>query len=481
VTARTFGNGLTDTRTYDQQGRLTQQMLGGLSLIGCSYDANGNVLVRDSRNYQYDALDRLTQESDGTPISYGYDANGNRLNKVQGAQTTSYAYNAATNQLASIDVSSLAYDAAGNLITDEQGRSLTYNNIGRLSEVQQGGNTLATYTYDVQGCTSVAGAGCAGATNAQGQRTRKVTPSGTVVYHYDLAGNLIAETTATGAPIRDYVWQDATPLAQIDIQAGSETLVFLHTDHLQTPRLATNTSGTAVWRWEGEAFGNTPPNEDVDGDGQVTIINGRFPGQYADAETGLYYNWNRYYDSGTGTYPKSDPFGLNGGLNTYLYVGANPIANSDRFGLYTWTGTAWGGEAFAFVGGGGYVFDLESQCVNGKKAKITVWAVGSGGGVGLRLPKLLENLPIPTVNLGGHVEFDDFRLSGDIDASVFDGTFQSAGFGAQPIWGWSSTKFRCGRAHADDTGWGFGLNLGAGGIGGSCTVKQVEIESCCGG
>ncbi len=154
-------------------------------------------------------------------------------------------------------------------------------------------NAFATYSYDVQGCTSAASAGGAGAANAQGQRTRKVTPSGSVVYHYDLAGNLISETTDTGTPIRDYVWQDATPLAQIDIQAGSETLVFLHTDHLQTPRLATNAASIAVWRWEGEAFGNTPPNQDVDGDGQVTTVNGRFPGQYADSETGFYYNWNR--------------------------------------------------------------------------------------------------------------------------------------------------------------------------------------------
>jgi YD repeat-containing protein len=219
VTSRTFGNGLTETRGYDQQGRLTSQALGALSSIAYSYDANGNVLVRDTRSYQYDPLDRLTDDTEAaSTTSYSYDANGNRLTQATGTQTTNYAYNAGSNQLASIDANTLSYDLAGNLTTDEQGRSLTYNNMGRLAEVQQGATTLATYLY-----------------NAQGQRTRKVTPSWTTVYHYDLAGNLISETDSGGTPIRDYVWHDVTPIAQID-SGPTENLIFLHSDHLQTPR-----------------------------------------------------------------------------------------------------------------------------------------------------------------------------------------------------------------------------------------------------
>jgi RHS repeat-associated protein len=65
----------------------------------------------------------------------------------------------------------------------------------------------------------------------------------------------------------------------------------------------------------------------------------RFPGQYFDAETGLHYNWHRYYDPSTGRYISADPIGLDGGMNLYLYTGANPVNFIDPMGLdSSWTG-----------------------------------------------------------------------------------------------------------------------------------------------
>ena len=119
--------------------------------------------------------------------------------------------------------------------------------------------------------------------------------------------------------MRDYIWADSTPIAMItkDPTTGTETVTYLHTDYDNTPRMATNQSGTILWRWEG-VFGDTLPSPNgVD----VTL---RYPGQTYDSETGLFYNWYRYYDPSTGRYVSSDPIGLWGGLNTYSYVSGNP-------------------------------------------------------------------------------------------------------------------------------------------------------------
>ncbi|MDN8602308.1 RHS repeat-associated core domain-containing protein, partial [Citrobacter sp. S2-9] len=63
----------------------------------------------------------------------------------------------------------------------------------------------------------------------------------------------------------------------------------------------------------------------------------RFAGQWADEESGLYYNRFRYYDVETGQYLSPDPMGLVGGLNSYGYV-ANPLKYIDPLGLCKETG-----------------------------------------------------------------------------------------------------------------------------------------------
>jgi RHS repeat-associated protein len=118
------------------------------------------------------------------------------------------------------------------------------------------------------------------------------------------------------------------PLAQVN-SGSPETATWLHTDQLGTPRFGTNSAGTQVWAWNSDAFGNGTPT------GSVTV-NLRLPGQFYDPESGLSYNWNRYYSPALGRYITSDPIGLAGGMNTFNYVGQSPLMWDDFLG---WTAT----------------------------------------------------------------------------------------------------------------------------------------------
>jgi RHS repeat-associated protein len=96
-------------------------------------------------------------------------------------------------------------------------------------------------------------------------------------------------------------------------------------------------TGTTVWRWDqAEPFGNNPADEDPDGNSVAFDLPLRLPGQRFDAETALHYNYFRDYDPSLGRYGKSDPIGLDGGMNTYVYGDDRPVERSDFLGLFSW-------------------------------------------------------------------------------------------------------------------------------------------------
>ena len=105
---------------------------------------------------------------------------------------------------------------------------------------------------------------------------------------------------------------------------------------MNTPRLIANQSQQPVWRWDNtDPFGGNPPDENPSGLGNFTC-NLRLPGQYFDKETNTHYNYFRDYWPDGGRYIQSDPIGLKGGLNTYAYVGGNPVKFTDPKGLDTY-------------------------------------------------------------------------------------------------------------------------------------------------
>jgi RHS repeat-associated protein len=60
----------------------------------------------------------------------------------------------------------------------------------------------------------------------------------------------------------------------------------------------------------------------------------RLPGQYFDKESNLAYNYFRDYDPNIGRYVESDPIGLDGSADPYLYAENNPTMAIDPLGLY---------------------------------------------------------------------------------------------------------------------------------------------------
>jgi len=146
---------------------------------------------------------------------------------------------------------------------------------------------------------------------------------------------------------------------------GQDAFAYYHPDQLGTPIQATDKQGNLVWAASYNAFGQASiTTPDATADKPTISSNLRLPGQYFDAETGLHYNWHRYYDPGTGRYITQDPIGvvvfgtlaldrlMSQGLVTrgeairfistlprgnllYTYVKGNPTSLTDPFGLDT--------------------------------------------------------------------------------------------------------------------------------------------------
>lgn len=120
------------------------------------------------------------------------------------------------------------------------------------------------------------------------------------------------------------------PVAVVDTVGSASTINYVYADGLNTPRAVTDATGTTLWQWnlQGNPFGEQAPVASIG-----YVFNLRFPGQYADAESGLVHNGFRDYCPACGRYLQSDPTGLNGGLDTYVYVDSNPLSGFDPLGL----------------------------------------------------------------------------------------------------------------------------------------------------
>jgi RHS repeat-associated protein len=310
LTSWTSSNGLTNTLAYDTDGRLTGISVPGVESLGYSYDSANRVIginnVLDgtlSQNFGYDDQSRLVwMNSAIQSASYSYDANGNRITSVTAAGTSNTGYSATSNRLVSTtgaNAQSYGYDELGNLTTLGGTTAFQYDAFNRMSAA--GGST-----YYV---------------NPEGQRLAKTGGAGTTYFAPDAGGPLLAEY-ANGAWI-DYVWLGGRLIGR-EVNGQLEAI---HNDQLGRPQVVTDASQAVVWSAQ-----NWPFARSVAVSNSVPLNLG-FPGQYYDAETGLWNNGFRDYDPTLGRYVESDPLGMSGGINTYLYAAGNPISLSDSTGL----------------------------------------------------------------------------------------------------------------------------------------------------
>jgi RHS repeat-associated protein len=175
------------------------------------------------------------------------------------------------------------------------------------------------------------------------ERVIKTSTVNTSYYVYDEQGHLLGEYDASGKPIQETVYLGDLPVAVVSPGASGPAITYIYADHLQAPRvLARASDNRMVWRWDqADPFGLIQPDENPSGLGKFAY-NLRFPGQVFDRETNNHYNYFRDYDPQTGRYIESDPIGLGGGVNTYGYVGSDPVSSIDPTGLQKGIGVCYG-------------------------------------------------------------------------------------------------------------------------------------------
>jgi RHS repeat-associated protein len=244
-------------------------------------------------------------------------------------------------------------DYTGTLITRAGGIRYRHDSAGRVVQRTQrrlsAKDQVWRYTWDAAdrlvGVTTPDGTRWRYRYDPLGRRVAKqrlAQDSVTVVEQIDFTwdGSRLVEQDhdTTRITTWDYAPGEHRPLVQVETTGGRDSsgarqewfdrrFYAIVTDIVGTPTELVDTDGALAWHEHATVWG-APLNRS--GGGASTPL--RFPGQYLDAETGLHYNYHRYYDPTTARYASPDPLGLAPAPNPYAYV-ANPTRWIDPLGL----------------------------------------------------------------------------------------------------------------------------------------------------
>lgn len=226
-----------------------------------------------------------------------------------------------------------------------------------------------------------------------------------LAFAYDEDANLIGEYdngSSQGLGSTEYIWLPVEGGNAIPVGIYRNGRFYqVHSDHLGTPRLVTDSANAPVWQWPYSAFGNNRTtgvlSASTTSSGQMMLratksplaVNLRFPGQYFDEESNLSYNYYRSYRAPDGRYTQFDPIGLRGGPNGFAYVGGNPLNYTDPTGLWAVdVGGFWGAGAnftfgydaatqrgffnaqFGYGVGGGFMYSPDGGLPTGQAALV---------------------------------------------------------------------------------------------------------------
>jgi RHS repeat-associated protein len=335
--SRSFGEGLTFAQSWDRAGRLASDSLAvgdadaGLFSRSYRYRADGYLVeaVDSSQgrsSFVLDPLGRVTGAS--TPAgeeSYTYDGSGNQLTAdwpagssraVGGREFTGDLLTAA----GAVDYE---YDEAGRTVrrrvgdgTERQTWHYTWNADDQLTQVVTPERDTWRYTYD-----------------PFGRRVAKsrMTPDrrSTEEVRFVWEDTLLVEESLGEGTSTTWTYRDFTPLTQTTRRAGDPSegaFLAVITDLVGTPTHLTDAGGVMVQQDPATIWGGATADNRA---GPTPL---RFPGQYADPETGWNYNYHRHYDPDCGRYTTLDPLGVSPSPNPYAYA-HNPLTWCDPLGL----------------------------------------------------------------------------------------------------------------------------------------------------
>ena len=136
-----------------------------------------------------------------------------------------------------------------------------------------------------------------------------------------------------------YIYADQNsyePLAQVRDWTTAEgenrhQTHYFHCDQIGIPREMTDKDGNLLWFGNYTGWGRLKEETRVTDSAYQPF---RLQNQYADRETGLHYNFFRYYEPNVGRFINQDPIKLQGGTNLYNY-GSSSTRWIDSLGLLT--------------------------------------------------------------------------------------------------------------------------------------------------